>query len=296
MDLDEIRALLAVAESGSFVNAARATTMTRSTLRRKVDELEARIGRPLFERTAQGARLTATGEMVAREGRLVVEHARAMLNAARTTHPGNNDPVTIVVPQGLPTELVALAHRMLSERLPHQRIDLEFSENPRASLVENADIALALCSDCPEGPWEGIAIRQVRECLLASEEYAANMGLPATVAELAHHRLAVWRPPAGDGTQLPLRGGGYVRVEPQLITSDIHLLHTTAGLGATLVYAPDAMFGPVLPSMRALIPVLSDVVGLETTAWLIAPSALGSSPHVRAIVELVRRLLTPAEP
>ncbi len=61
MNLDELRAFVAVAETGSIVAAARSLNFARATLRRRLDELEARAGLPLLYRTAQGVTLTEAG-------------------------------------------------------------------------------------------------------------------------------------------------------------------------------------------------------------------------------------------
>ena len=55
MDLEELRVLVAVAETGSLLGAAEKLGITRSTLRRRIDDLEARTHVPLLVRSPQGA-------------------------------------------------------------------------------------------------------------------------------------------------------------------------------------------------------------------------------------------------
>jgi len=71
-DLDELRAFLAVVEHGSAKAAADTLGLARSTLRRRIDTLDQRIGSPLFWTDSQGTRLSP-------KGRLMVEEAQAML-------------------------------------------------------------------------------------------------------------------------------------------------------------------------------------------------------------------------
>ena len=61
MQLEQLQAFLAVAETGSFQQAARKCGVTQSTISRQVQGLEADLGLPLFHRTAQ-AKLTLGGE------------------------------------------------------------------------------------------------------------------------------------------------------------------------------------------------------------------------------------------
>ena len=69
MDLDSLRALVAVADAGSLLGGAERLGLARSTLRRRLDELEVLAGVPLLHRGAQGAALTAAGELLVSRGR-----------------------------------------------------------------------------------------------------------------------------------------------------------------------------------------------------------------------------------
>jgi DNA-binding transcriptional LysR family regulator len=62
MDLNLARTFLMVAETGSFIDAARRMNITQSTVSARIKCLEDLLGRPLFERSKSGAELTAAGE------------------------------------------------------------------------------------------------------------------------------------------------------------------------------------------------------------------------------------------
>ncbi|MBE9126062.1 MULTISPECIES: LysR family transcriptional regulator [unclassified Coleofasciculus] len=61
MRIEQLQAFLAVAETGSFGQAARKCGVTQSTISRQIQSLEADLRVPLFHRTAQ-AKLTLGGE------------------------------------------------------------------------------------------------------------------------------------------------------------------------------------------------------------------------------------------
>jgi DNA-binding transcriptional LysR family regulator len=61
MRIEQLQAFLAVAETGSFGQAARKCEITQSTVSRQIQSLEAELGLQLFHRTAQ-AKLTLGGE------------------------------------------------------------------------------------------------------------------------------------------------------------------------------------------------------------------------------------------
>jgi DNA-binding transcriptional LysR family regulator len=62
MDINLARTFLTVAETGSFIDAARKMHVTQSTVSARIKGLEDLLGRPLFERSKAGAALTAAGE------------------------------------------------------------------------------------------------------------------------------------------------------------------------------------------------------------------------------------------
>jgi DNA-binding transcriptional LysR family regulator len=62
MDINLARTFLMVAETGSFIDAARKMNITQSTVSARIKGLEDMLGRPLFERSKAGAELTAAGD------------------------------------------------------------------------------------------------------------------------------------------------------------------------------------------------------------------------------------------
>jgi len=62
MDIALARTFLMVAETGSFIDAARKMNVTQSTVSARIKGLEDMFGRTLFDRSKNGAALTAAGE------------------------------------------------------------------------------------------------------------------------------------------------------------------------------------------------------------------------------------------
>ena len=72
MDLTLLRSLLAIAEAGSITEAADRLNVTQPALSRRVHQLEETLGATLLSRGHKGVALTATGEMVAAEARVLI--------------------------------------------------------------------------------------------------------------------------------------------------------------------------------------------------------------------------------
>ena len=61
IDWNDLRYFLAVARQGSTLAAARSLSKNQSTVHRRLDELEAKLGRPLVKRHPTGYQLTPFG-------------------------------------------------------------------------------------------------------------------------------------------------------------------------------------------------------------------------------------------
>ncbi|MFC0597727.1 LysR family transcriptional regulator [Streptomyces palmae] len=85
MDLQQMRYVLAVAETASFTRAAEHCHVVQSALSHQVARLEKELGARLFERTSRRVRLTTAGEAflpAARQALEAAERARAEVAAA----------------------------------------------------------------------------------------------------------------------------------------------------------------------------------------------------------------------
>ena len=69
-----------VARMGSIRKAAERLNLTPSAMNRRIQDLEAEVGTPLFERRPRGVRLTTAGEMFVRYARSQIAEAERMLS------------------------------------------------------------------------------------------------------------------------------------------------------------------------------------------------------------------------
>src|SRR5438552_14242195 len=72
LDVDQLRTLIAIAETGSFTRAAEAVHKTQSAVSMQMKRLEERLDRPIFARDGRASKLTEDG------GRLL-DYARRII-------------------------------------------------------------------------------------------------------------------------------------------------------------------------------------------------------------------------
>jgi DNA-binding transcriptional LysR family regulator len=113
LGLRELRALLAVAELGSFRRAAAELGYTQSALSHQVSALETALGLPLFHRPGGRApvRLTPAGEAACRRARRVLSEAEAVAADAEEAERGESVRLRVGVSQTAAAEIMPAALR-----------------------------------------------------------------------------------------------------------------------------------------------------------------------------------------
>ncbi|HVJ85023.1 MAG TPA: LysR family transcriptional regulator [Caulifigura sp.] len=143
MDLGELRAVLKIAELGSFTQAARSLGVTQPAISQQVARLEAELGKPLFDRQGRRIALTEAGEKLCRHAGQIV----ALADDARRIVTDDDDSGTVIV-AAIPTIAPYLLPTVLSDfREAHPRAQLEVHEEVTASLLQrcaNGEIDVGL--------------------------------------------------------------------------------------------------------------------------------------------------------
>lgn len=290
MDLDDLRALISVIDHGSAAAAAAATRTSRTTLRRRLENLEAQVGVPLLIRGTAGAVPTPAGLALAARGRTLVEEASALLTSIRSLEAEPEGLMRVLLPAGLPPELIGLLFMIIRQRLPRMEFRCSIADDPLSVLRDDVDLVLHFGQAPSRGPWVSTLVSNTPERLVASPDLLAERGTPRTLDELRALPLLSWLPPGEDGRDWPLCGGGTMTVSPVIICSDVHLVRGFAAAGHGIARVPDGDV-PEGPD-RVLVPVLPELVGRPCALRALVPEAMIHLPKGRAILDLLREFVT----
>lgn len=83
VSLDQLHAVVTIADTGTLVRAARRLHISQPPLTRKVRALEEELGVVLFERTPRGMRPTAAGEALLGRARAILGEVESAAAEAR---------------------------------------------------------------------------------------------------------------------------------------------------------------------------------------------------------------------
>lgn len=287
MDLEDLRTLLAVAQAGSVKGAARDLGRSRSSVRRGLERLEARVGTALVLSEPDGARLTPAGEVVVDRGRGLLAEGDRLLAEAGEAQASARGAVRLVLPPGLPFTLRSRLLFMARTAYPEMRIvDVEADEP--LDLVDGPFELMLHHGEPPDrGTWFSRTVLRMRTGLLASPAYLRARGVPETPESLVDHDLLGWRTRGLPGDRWPLTRGGELRVEPWLISGNLEMLRAVASrdggvlCGGLIPVADD-------PPVGELVPVLEDEVRGELVVRVLMPLPSEVEPRVRAVVTSIQ--------
>lgn len=291
MDLEELRALIAVVEARSYQGAARNLGTSRTTLKRQVAALEARAGVPLLQAAHSGMSATAAGQLLAKQGRTMMAEASALIASIRQMGQAPSGTLRLVLPVGLPPHLLTPMFASFRKIYPQLTFHCRFSNDPLGEALVDVDIACHFGEDSPRGHWISFIVLRVRQVLIAAPSYLAQRGTPRQLPDLAKHELLVWQAPGEDARTLRTLNGGEISVEPALIATDIHFLRSCCQAGLGIAFVPDALLPEPNSSAPAPVPVLPDLVGRERPVRISVPAALADIPKIKLVLEHVRSFL-----
>lgn len=206
-DVEGLRALVAVADLGTFSAAGRALRLSTNAVSHRVARLERRLGARLFERTTRLVRSTDAGDrLLLRARRVLAELELAEREVAVGKLEGT---VRVALPPDLagPTLMSALARVMAAS--PSLRLELLGRATPVDPRREGLDLVVW------GGPAERIPpdltarnLGAVAWSLCASAGYVARFGAPRTPEELSGHRCLLARSPDPERSWHLLDAGG----------------------------------------------------------------------------------------
>jgi DNA-binding transcriptional LysR family regulator len=238
-DWDDVRVFLAVTRSGSFSRAAEMLGATQSTVSRRIQSLEERLGAKLFDRHAQGMRPTPAARAVIRRAELMETQAQSIERALVGSDMETQGSVRITGTEGILSCWLVPRLLPFREDFPEIRIELIIADKPLNLGAREADIALRFGR--PGDPrLISRELGQVHFGLFAARSYLERCGQPESFTDLREHAILnhsnyydtdtddVWRRLIDDHAQLPLYTNSSI--------SYLHAVRHGLGIGLLPLY------------------------------------------------------------
>jgi DNA-binding transcriptional LysR family regulator len=289
MDLNEMLVFARVVQAGSFTTAAAQLGMPKSTVSRKVTDLEERLGARLLNRTTRKLSLTDAGrtyyDYSARIAGEVEDAERAVSSLQET-------------PRGLlrvttPLNMTFLA-AIISDyavRFPEVRLEV-LATSRRVDLIEERFDVGVRAGALSDSTLIARSMGNATWFLVATPAYLKKRGRPRAPDDLARHAFVAFG--AGfNGLSLE-RGEEHVQVSlvPRLIANDSDVLHAAALAGVGIVVMPAFACVDDIRARR-LERVLPEWCAPPTPVHVVYPSARHISPKVKSFADHLQARMTP---
>lgn len=124
LTLDQLRALVAAGEEGSFSAAGRRLGRAQSAVSQSVQILEDELEVQLFDRSGKAPVLTEAGRAVLEDARMVLQSAEALRSRAGTFAADIEPELAIAVEQMFPSKVLVESLRRLGELFPTVRVTI----------------------------------------------------------------------------------------------------------------------------------------------------------------------------
>ncbi|MDQ3367877.1 MAG: LysR family transcriptional regulator [Myxococcota bacterium] len=293
MDLNDIVVFTKVVETKSFTGAAEQLGLPKSTVSRKLAQLEERLGVRLVQRTTRKLALTDIGQAYyERCSRIVsdIQSAEQLVTDMQATPRGR---VRITAPIDLSTRYLGA---IIAEYLAAHAdvfVELEATDRVVDLIEEGFDVGIRI-GTLPESTLIARKLCSLGAVLCATPAYIAKRGTPTTVEELDDHdrvlftpspRIQTWMLVNGDATHDFGRPARFA-------SNNISAVHSAALAGAGIALMTDFMVACDIAS-GALVRLLPEWHGRTIDVHAVYPARQNLPPRLVLFLEHLQRSLDP---
>ncbi len=237
--LEELRAWVAVVDSGSITAAAEQLEQTTSGISRALSRLESKLQTTLMHRTTRRLALTDEGVIFLEHARQIltsVERAEEQIARRRETPAGR-----LRINANTPFMLHVIVPLLAEFRQQYPQIELELNTDDIVIdlLEQQTDIAIRI-GELRDSTLRARVLGSSATRLVASPDYLAKHGVPGSVAALSQHQLIGFSQLDTHNTwPVWQQEGEFLRIKPTLTASSGETLRQLALQGLGIVRLSD---------------------------------------------------------
>jgi len=291
-DLNEMAIFAVVVDSGSFTKAAEKLKLPKSTVSRKVSQLEKRIGVRLINRTTRNLKPTETGKLYHEHCVKMLEQAEEADRVVNNMQAEPSGLLRISTPLSFGTPFFIGAIKQFLDQYPKVSVEIVSDDKQVDLLDQEVDIAFRI------GPLSDSSLiarnlGTARLSLCASPDYIKKHGAPQNLQDLDEHTcishpLSPW---VFEG------GSGVIEIDPKsrMISNDMEMLRKMTIEGFGISAAPQILISEDVKAGR-LLTLLPDSKFQERTFYLVYPSRREPPSKVLAFTDFIFSSCQPVPP
>lgn len=295
LDANDLILFAQVIESGSFSRAAERSGLPKSTLSRRITQLEARLGERLLTRSTRRLSITEFGERILDHAKRLLDETEAALAMAQHRQGTPRGILRVSMPPDFVDLDLTPLLLQFAGAYPEVRLELDLSPRRVDLVAERFDLAVRAASRLPDDSL--LVARKLCEMpsgLYASPAYLKRYGTPTSPAQLVDH--VGLRMISGNGEPQAWRlsrAGEIWEGSPNgpLAANSPGLQRDLAAHGLGIVSLAERFAGQWLDK-GLLVRVLPEWDLPSVTIWCVTPGRRLMPARTSAFIEMLRVALT----
>lgn len=292
-DLNELLVFARVVQAQSFSEAARRLAMPKSSVSKKVSDLEARLGTRLLHRTTRRLSLTDAGRIFFERSARIVADIEEAENAVAELQANPRGLLRVTAPLSFGMLGVAVARFLRA--YPHVQVELVCTDRIVDLVGDGFDMAIR-AGALHDSSLIAKRLGTLKRVLVAAPAYVRGRGKLRAPEQLLDHDCItfaggalpnLWTLQAGDQRK-------NITVQPRLVVNDFELILEAARAGAGIAWVPDFRAAEDLRDKR-LVNVLPAWCSTDIPIHALYPSARHLSPKLVRFMEVLRKTFGGAE-
>ena len=295
LDINAMLLFARVVAAQSYTQASKDTGIPKSTLSRKIAQLEEHLDVRLLQRNSRSLSLTDEGRLVYEKALNILSEVEAVELSVESARQDVAGTLKVLFPVSFDQSIATSLCTGFLKKYPKIETIFQFSDNDIDLISQNFDIAVAF------GPLSSsnlIAkpLFQRDMVLVASPAYLEKQGTPTSIAALADHQgillgnsssMPIW--PLGTGTQKSL-----VTFLPKACVNSAAAVKqlVMAGLGIAMLSASQCKLGL---QQGTLVQILKEFPLEPLKAYGLYSSRHQLSPRISCFLDYVSQSFSQAE-
>ena len=282
MDWDKLKIFHAVAEAGSFTNAAVNLNLSQSAISRQIQSLEEELNVKLFERHARGLTLTDNGEYVFKTAHEVIsklKEVEATLGDKKNKPSGK---ITITTVRSFGTHWLTPRIQEFMQLNPEIEVELIFDDKELDLSTREADIGIWMRRP-KQLNYIQRKLMDINYHVYGSIKYLEKYGYPKNINDLNKHKFISY----GKGAPSPVFNPDWAlklgmkdnkKRKPIMKVNSVMGLLLAVQSGVGLAALPDYL----VSSLQNVVKVLPNIEGPRTEAHFVYLQSLKNVARFQA--------------
>lgn len=292
MEISELKAFVAVAELGSFSQAAQTLHLTQPAVSKRISQLESHLHCPLFDRIGRNVSLTEAGRELLPRARNILQEMEDVSRALSNLSGEVRGTLKIGTSHHIGLHRLAPILKQFSKSYPEVSLDIEFIDSEMAfDLVMQGKLELGIVTLPPDGSGalQSFPVWQDPLAFMVANDHPLASSKQLTLQQLAQYPAIL--PSMATFTRRIVESlfQGYdLKIDVPISTNYLETIKMMASIGLGWTVLPATMLGSDVTQLhvRGLQPEKNK---LTRTLGVVHHPAHSLSNAAKAIIHLLRQ-------